>query len=477
MSVMAVACRQQARSGEPQMPAGVVTVPDLCAHPDPLRDFAGSADELVLLVHPEDLELAPLQAAIRKCGFDPFGVPLIDISGAVGDSARLAVMIAGAVARAGAFAGSRPEHARPVMAGTMSRRSLLTIPRPHYVAVPAVALDLCAAGDGCRACVGVCPEGAYRWSGGRIELDKGACVSCGQCVTGCPTGAITNPSVSGTALLAEVSALVATSPEAVGVIFTCAQSKVPVTDPGWFQVEVPCTGMVPGTWPVASLLLGAGAATIRPCADGGCPLARDDSATSAASFSRSLVEAAGFAADLVPGRPGSVPPPLFEVPGLVDPFGVHGPAEVALALAAAGEPFAVAGVASPLGVVEIDPSSCTLCTMCSQSCPTGALAHEYADGRLALSFDASECTGCGQCMPQCPESSRGAITLHRKAETADLSFGRRVVNEAQTVACESCGEPVAPAAMLDRIQSLLGDEHAAATAYMKRRCLNCRGTF
>jgi ferredoxin len=431
----------------------------------------------VLLVHPEELELAPLQAAVRKSGFDPFGVPLIDISGAAGDPARLAVMVAGAVARAGAFAGSRPEHARPVMAGTMSRRSLLTIPRPHYVAVPFVDPDLCAAGDGCRACVGVCPEGAYDWAGGRIDFDKDACVSCGQCVTGCPTGAITNPTVSPATLLAEVSALLGTSPDPVGIIFTCAQSKVPVTDPGWFQVEVPCTGMVPGTWPVACLLLGAGAATIRPCGGGGCPLGRDEAAASVASFAQNLVEAAGLDASSVPGRPGPVPRPQFEPAGLTDPFGIHGPAEVALGLAAAGKSFSVSGDASPLGVVEIDPATCTLCTMCSQVCPTGALAHQYADGRLALSFAASECTACGQCLPLCPESARGAITLHRKADAADLKFGRRIVNEAETVPCESCGEPVAPAAMLDRIQSLLGEEHAQTAAFLARRCLNCRGTF
>lgn len=41
-----------------------------------------------------------------------------------------------------------------------------------------------------------------------------------------------------------------------------------------------------------------------------------------------------------------------------------------------------------LGIVTIDPNTCTLCTMCTQTCPTGALAGGYADnGELMNSFD------------------------------------------------------------------------------------------
>ncbi len=115
--------------------------------------------------------------------------------------------------------------------------------------------------------------------------------------------------------------------------------------------------------------------------------------------------------------------------------------------------------------------------MCSQTCPTGALEHDYGEGTLTISFDPTQCTGCAQCLPMCPESERGAINLSREADTMELAIGRRTVNEAGTVACDSCGEPVAPAAMLDRIQALLGDEHAGAAGYLARRCLNCRGTF
>jgi ferredoxin len=476
MNTAVVACTGDSGTGRAQLPVGVAGVPDLCAHPGSLHDVIGAAESLVLLVHPEDVELSRLQAAVRKAGFDPFGVPLVDVGGAAGDPARLHVMVAGAAARAAAFGGSRPEQARPVMAGAMSRRSLLTIPRPHYEAVPAIDHALCAAGDGCKACVGLCPEQAYRLVGRRVVFDKDACVACGQCVTGCPTGAITNPTVSAAGVRAEIEAIVAAS-ESAGIVFTCERSKEPVTDAGWFQVAVPCSGMVPGTWPVAAVLLGAGAATIRSCSDGGCPLGFDDVSRAALAYARRLAEEAGFADATIPERIDSVPDiRTSSASNLSDPFGVHGPAEVVLALAAIAGPIEVLVEKAPLGVVEIDAGSCTLCTMCAETCPTGALGHGYGNGLMTLSFDATLCTGCGQCLPMCPERDRGAITLVPRADSVALGAGRVVVNKTETVTCESCGGPIAPAATLDRLVALLGDEHAAAARYLSTRCIDCRGT-
>ncbi len=160
---------------------------------------------------------------------------------------------------------------------------------------------------------------------------------------------------------------------------------------------------------------------------------------------------------------------------LVDPFGVHGPAEVLLAIAALGESIRVEAPSSPLGVVDIDAEACTLCTMCAETCPTGALAHGFGDGMMELSFDAGLCTACAQCLPRCPERERGAISLRNLSDSQAVGAGRVVVNETATVACQSCGRPVGPVAALDRIAQLLGEGHAATADYLASRCMDCRG--
>jgi ferredoxin len=470
MSTAVVACKAEAFA-----PDGVTTVPGLCEHPASIGEAVGEADSLVLLVHREDVELSQLQAAIRKSGFDPFGVPLIDIAGTAGDPVRLGAIIAGASARASAFGGSQPEHARPVMSGTMSRRSLLTIPRPYYEAVPLIDGAICAAGDGCKACTELCPAQAFRIVGRRVAFDKDACVACGRCLTGCPTGAIASPAMSAVAIRAEIEAIVAATSRA-GIVFTCERSKEPVNTTDWYQVVVPCSGMVPGTWPVAALLLGAGASTIQSCGDAGCPLGSDEISLAALAFARSLLGAAGLDEASIPQNLGPVPASPFADPTeLADPFGVHGAAEVVLGLAATDRPVAVASDAAMLGVVEVDAGSCTLCTMCAETCPTGALDHGYSDGVMELTFDAALCTGCAQCLPMCPELDRGAITLARGADSAVLGAGRLVLNETETVTCQSCGGPIAPAATLARLGALLGDDHADTARYVATRCIDCRG--
>jgi hypothetical protein len=41
--------------------------------------------------------------------------------------------------------------------------------------------------------------------------------------------------------------------------------------------------------------------------------------------------------------------------------------------------------------------------------------------------------------------------------------------------CEVCGAAVAPASMLARISSMLGEDHVATFDAIRRRCIDCRG--
>ena len=51
-------------------------------------------------------------------------------------------------------------------------------------------LDAAKCADGCRSCVEACPTGALRLDGGRLALDLGRCLFCGECEQACPGGAV-----------------------------------------------------------------------------------------------------------------------------------------------------------------------------------------------------------------------------------------------------------------------------------------------
>ena len=171
-------------------------VAHLCQEPERIRDLAAGGDRLVLGLCGTRFSLGAVQREARRAGYDPLGVEIVDLDAAAGDPGRLAVMVGAAVARAVAFAGSGPEHAKLTLAAQTSRRALLTFSLPEYVAAPDVDHDLCAARRGCRACVDVCPQGAISLEGGRITHDRNVCEPCGRCVTACPTGATENPAAT-----------------------------------------------------------------------------------------------------------------------------------------------------------------------------------------------------------------------------------------------------------------------------------------
>ncbi len=477
MSAAAILCGRRA----PPAAAtgnGVTVVPDLCAHPGDIADAAGGADRLVLGVCSGEYSLGRLQAEARRLGIDPLGTELVVLEDAAGDPGRVALLVAAAAARAGAFAGSDPANAKISFPREMSRRDVMGALRPEYVAAPAIAPDRCAAGAGCRACVDACPRQAYRWAGGRVAYDRAACEPCGVCVTTCPAGAITNPAITPAQLEAQLRTLLdpAIGPAGPrGIAFACARGDAAVAAPGWYGVRVPCTAMATAGWLLAPLLLGAGAVAVLPCSGSGCPLGLDPVARATLGFATELLGNLGAAARAraVPGGP--VPKPWEPVP-LDDPFGPLGGAAVLTALAAASgrPPPALAHARSPVGMVTIDPSTCTLCGMCAATCPTGALGYEAGGRDAELSFDAARCTGCGQCVPRCPELRTGAIALERRVDPAALAAGRVTAVRSSAIRCAACGGLVAAAPLLDRLRERLGPEHEATYQAVAARCPRCR---
>jgi ferredoxin len=469
MSVTVLVCGDHPRVHDTVVDA--VVVEGLCKNPGQIRDLDTSWDKVVAVVHRDQYHLPDVQKALRSVDVDPLGAQVLSVDGG-SDMAALGVTVAGLRARAEAFTHAAPEHAKPVFPREVTRRGFLKPPVPAYVSAPRVDHALCAADNGCRACVDACPEGAYRWQAGRVAYDKDACIPCGRCVTTCPTGAIGNPAVAPAMLSAQVRAVIEAAGRNIGIRFVCSRGSLDARE-GWTDVSVPCASMVPGSWLLACLLLGAGAAHAVPCTGSGCPRGLDASAIQANDLAHTVLAESGLDPSMVVGE--IVYEPLVCDP-LDDPFGHGQAAEVMLALAAIVDTDIDARhPAANTGVVQIDPASCTLCGQCAKTCPTGSLVESYDDTTVTISFNARACVNCTQCVSACPEISRGAISVTGRIDTSLMTAGRQTLNRGAVAMCEVCGSAIAPATMMSRIGVLLGDEFEATMSVLGNRCLECRG--
>jgi len=459
--------------------AEAVAIEGLCKSPDHLADWIGQqpgeVERVVMLLHESHYDLAAVQKALRSAEMDPLGVQILEAPSGMPQS-ELEVAVAGLKSRAVAFAGSRPEQHKPVRSERVSRRALFMAPQPFYLATPMVDHELCAAADGCRACVDVCPQDAYRWHQGRIHFNKDICEPCGRCVSGCPTEAIANPSATPEMLAAQIRTLIDRSAKPVGIRFVCSRANSVSYAPGWYDVSVPCTGMIPGTWLLTALLMGAGSVGAVSCSEGGCPLKLDDHRHQAIDFARSILRAASFDPERVPSDAGG-----GEITGsmgvhdISSPFTRAADVETMLALDSLSATMGVVvHEGSGLGVVSIDAEACTLCAQCAQTCPTEAIVADYEGETVGLFFDATACTNCRQCTIACPEIERGAIAVEGRVDPALLRSERQAINQGTVLVCESCGKPIAPAPLMNRIGELLGDDFNDTMAYLTRRCIDCR---
>ena len=214
-----------------------------------------------------------------------------------------------------------------------------------------------------------------------------------------------------------------------------------------------------------------------PCSDSDCGLAHDARTVDAVEFCRLFLREVGESHERVSTRPTGDPSEPLPRNALSDPFGPHGSVEVMHALASGHyqpRSVVVTHASAPTGIVQLHDDACTGCTTCAQTCPTGALAFAESREHTTISFDAARCTACAQCVHACPELPRGAISLEAVAHIDALSRGRTTVIDMDMVLCESCGGPIAPAPMMDRITSMLGPEQEPIRAMIMSRCIACR---
>lgn len=450
-----------------------VGVKGLCSDPAALLR-SGVTNPEALILHAGEYDLGFVQGAVRKAGIDPLGVPVVALA-AIPTESELRTVGAGIIARRRAFPGAGPENAKLSWPDLISRRKLFALKVPQYIAAPSINSSLCAAGHGCRLCVESCPTQALTPVDGTISYSVESCVVCGICVTTCPTGATTNPATTPGQVAAQITAMVASTEKRIGARFHCRGARPRVLEDSWYPIEVPCTGMLTIGWLLAPLLLGVAAVSVDPCSSSGCSLGNDDRSQQRRAAAAVICDELDLGRDRVRfAEQGQLPDPVGVIPTAA--VGAMRDADVFLALTymASISDVSIETSVGAVGVVSIDEESCTVCEQCTTVCPPGALKVTRPDGAIEISFDAAMCTGCSMCVATCPEIDKKAITLHRRFDSAELAAGRHVVRTESTATCEKCGNPIAPSAMLERLQSMLGPEHAGTVDLIGRRCISCR---
>jgi len=468
LNTVVVVCKE---NGRPQIEASADLVfEDLCQDPSQLEALRG-AERLVLILHEGRHDLAAIQRAARTIDIDPLGIQIVEV-GEDSHVASLRAQLAGVVARASEFFGALPEQTKPVINRTMTRRSFLQPLTPTYIAAPFIDQRSCAASDGCRACVGVCPEGAYEWRNGQITYDMDACIPCGRCVTSCPVGAISNPAATPAMIEAQVRAIIRSSTAPVGIRFVCSRGSIDAST-DWVEVVVPCSSMVPATWLLGCLLLGAAEVVAVPCDQSGCPLGLDEGATEANELAWTVVQDADLDLRISGGTGLGIKFDAATVDGLFDHSSA--PSVIQAFASATTGSVDVSNPSANLGIVDINASACTLCGQCAKTCPTDALLEEYHCDKVSITFDPTLCVNCSQCMGSCPEIDNGAINVVGRYDSVSLASGSQILNQGQVAACEVCGKAFAPESMMARITEILGPEFDATLAVVGSRCLDCRG--
>ena len=269
-----------------------------------------------------------------------------------------------------------------------------TDPRPRYTEARCLLYKNSV--GGCDRCYQVCPHGAVRLEGWRVELDEALCTGCGLCTGVCPGVALEYP-LGGIqeALIRGKGQLRCSKAEGKGEEVLCLGRLTPglLAEAGSRFGKVvlargACVSCRIGGPSVPEHLerMAEEARRYHPLevevVEGplpGEPVGRRE------LFQALLGSAKRTAADLVPELPLPAPE---EEKGL--------PPELRLRRLAAERAFEVRW---PRIRVE---EGCTLCPVCTNVCPTGAVRRVREGEEYVLYLQVETCTGCGACVESCP---------------------------------------------------------------------------
>ena len=367
--------------------------------------------------------------------------------------------------------------------GKVSRRELLRV--RGWVTYPESPVNVggCAGplAKACHRCADICPSGALTITEAGLIINQVLCDECGLCASICPIGALQTPTFSDW----HVKEMPALKPpedrsSSWGVVFTCDDGLVRISnislrsgDPVLLPLRVPCVASV-GRLAVLTALDSGLDGVVLYCPEDIC----------------GLKEAVN--------RVGKHLAPLGEVSGDLGAFmGLVGGPPERVSSAVRGRRSIVKEPPTPLvmdrrkdimtlmsklarkdldvpGLIyeaEVEPS-CTMCGVCVDNCPRGALSIEKRVEETALTFRADLCIGCELCVEVCPEK---ALKIKEAAFNPKTDYRVAVVENSDSYArCKMCGAVIGPKSMVESIAEKLrkaGLEDAAEDAYL---CPNCK---
>ncbi|WP_457630536.1 4Fe-4S dicluster domain-containing protein [Oceanithermus sp.] len=293
----------------------------------------------------------------------------------------------------------------------------LTDPTPRYTGSRCL-VEKYAVG-GCDECLQVCPHEAIDLSHFRVEIDDTRCTGCGLCVQVCPGLALEY----------------ALGPTQEAITKGRGQLKCSRAEGG--GQEVFCLGrLTPGLLAEAGSRLGP-----LVLARGDCEKCKIGGPAVPEQLEKVIAEARLYYPELeVTVTTEALPGPVFgrrelfrqlmggtvRVAAEVIPEpprqlgfdedaeegGLHG--ELRLRRAAArrsrGE------VRWPAVAVS---DACTLCPVCTNVCPTGAIRRERDGDEFVLELEVSACTGCGACIASCPPQAMELVEAGREEVLAE----------------------------------------------------------
>lgn len=269
-----------------------------------------------------------------------------------------------------------------------------TDPRPRYTESRCLLYKNSV--GGCDRCHAVCPRGAVRLEGWRVELDEVLCTGCGLCTGVCPGIALEYP-LGGIqeALIRGKGQIRCSQAEGKGEEVLCLGRLTPglLAEAGSRFGKVilargDCASCRIGGASVPERLLAMAAEAQRyhpvevEVLEGELP---GEKVGRRELFQALLGSAKRTAADLVPELPLPQEP---EAKGL--------PPELRLRLLAASR---APEVQWPRIRVE---EGCTLCPVCTNVCPTEAVRRVREGEEYVLYLQVAACTGCGACVESCP---------------------------------------------------------------------------
>jgi ferredoxin len=352
--------------------------------------------------------------------------------------------------------------------------------------------------SGCNRCLDACPAKAISSQGNNIEVDPYLCQGCSTCMLVCPSGAISPNLALQRSPLERMQALLESHPDRADCCLLLYDKSLNKTLNNAFGGKLPSAVISMElrelasagieTW-LAALALGVGSVVLLA----GQNLGKRSLAELCQQLDHAwrILGSMGYDADrlrLIEGvDEHGLPTEILSIQAVDSPSKamtflalntkrqiIEKALESLVSTAPNLQREVVLGRGAPLGSLEIERDSCTLCMGCVKVCPTTALRSEGDETQPQLGFVEGLCVQCGICSAACPE--KAIRLMPRLTYDGELRSRVRVLNESPPFHCVSCGRPFTTKAIFDLMNERLKDNPLFQGDGLKKlqQCPDCR---